>query len=144
MTQMKFLTMLAILLLPVSASQAQDTATFKPGMYATESVNSKFPDQPVKADVCVTSANFEAFRDETLEQYRKSPQFNAACKLGEVEGTADGFRFSMACDGANHKLDFKFAKDDTVTQIIETEIVQMPEMSSTATTIMRRTGDCAS
>jgi len=48
---------------------------FIPGLYETESRNSAFQDQPVKSTTCIPSADFDAFRDETMAQYQKAPQF---------------------------------------------------------------------
>ena len=45
---------------------------FVPGLYETESRNSAFKDQPVKSKTCIPSADFDAFRDETMAQYRAS------------------------------------------------------------------------
>ena len=58
---------------------------FTPGMYETESRNSAFQDQPVKSTTCIASADFDAFRDETMAQYQASPQFVKDCKLSDTK-----------------------------------------------------------
>src|SRR5437016_11153929 len=73
---------------------------FVPGLYQTESRNSHFQNQPVTAKVCVSSTDFDHFRDETLRQYQSSPDFNKSCTLGETRRTPDGFAFAMACQGS--------------------------------------------
>jgi hypothetical protein len=62
-----------------SAPLLQPKPTFVPGLYETESRNSAFQDQPVKSKTCFTSANFDAFREETMAQYQKS-------RVGECPG----------------------------------------------------------
>ena len=42
---------------------------FEPGMYETEARNSRFKDQPVTSKTCEPSADFDAFRDETMKAY---------------------------------------------------------------------------
>jgi len=57
---------------------------FTPGMYETESRNSAFQDQPVKSQTCIASADCDAFRDETMAQYQKAPQFAKDCRLSDT------------------------------------------------------------
>jgi hypothetical protein len=57
---------------------------FAPGLYETESGNSAFPDQTVKSRTCIASSGYDAFRDETMTQYQKSPQFVTDCRLSDT------------------------------------------------------------
>jgi len=114
---------------------------FMPGVYQTESRNSAFQDQPVKSQVCITSADFDAFRDETMAQYQRSPQFVKDCQLSDTRSLPNGFAFAMQCNGTKTILTFRFAKE-TVSGTIETLIVNAPKYSSSILTMMRRIGDC--
>ena len=114
---------------------------FAPGMYETESRNSAFQDQPVKSQACIASADFEAFRDETMAQYQKSPQFVKDCQLSDTRSLPNGFAFAMQCKGTKTILTYRFGKD-MVSGTIETLIVNAPKYSSSILTMMRRVGDC--
>jgi hypothetical protein len=114
---------------------------FTPGLYETESRNSAFQDQPVKSTTCIASADFDAFRDETMAQYQKSPQFVKDCRLSETKSLRNGFAFAMQCKGTKTVLTFQFSKD-LVSGTIQTLIVDAPRYSSSILTMMRRVGDC--
>ena len=62
--------LLALSALPATAQDSLPFAgprpVFVPGLYQTESRNSHFQNQPVTAKVCVSSTDFDHFRDETL------------------------------------------------------------------------------
>jgi hypothetical protein len=138
----------AILLSLAPAAEAQTSVpllepkpVFAPGMYETESRNSAFQDQPVKSQTCITSADFDAFRDETMAQYQKSPQFVKDCRLSDTRSLPNGFAFAMQCKGTKTILTYRFGKD-MVSGTIETLIVNMPKYSSSILTMMRRVGDC--
>jgi hypothetical protein len=131
-----------------SAAGAQTSApllapkpAFIPGMYEAESRNSAFQDQPVKSKSCIASADFEVFRNETMAQYKKSPQFAKDCQLSDTKSLANGFAFATQCKGVKTILTFHFAKD-MVSSTIETLIVDAPKYSSSILTMMRRVGDC--
>ena len=110
-------------------------------MYETESRNSAFQDQPVKSQTCIASADFDAFRDETMAQYQKSPQFVKDCQLSDTRSLPNGFAFAMQCKGTKTILTYRFGKD-MVSGTIETLIVNAPKYSSSILTMMRRVGDC--
>ena len=114
---------------------------FVPGLYQTESRNSAFQNQPVKSETCIASADFDAFRDETMAQYQKAPQFVKDCRLSDTKSLANGFAFAMQCKGSKTILTFRFSKD-LVSSTIENLIVDMPKYSSSILTMMRRVGDC--
>jgi hypothetical protein len=114
---------------------------FTPGLYETESRNSAFQDHPVKSTTCIASADFDAFRDETMAQYQASPQFVKDCRLSETKSLANGFAFAMQCKGTKTVLTFQFSKD-LVSGTIQTLIVDAPRYSSSILTMMRRIGDC--
>jgi hypothetical protein len=115
--------------------------SFAPGMYETESRNSAFQDQPVKSQSCIASADFDAFRQETMAQYQKSPQFVKDCQLSDTRTLPNGFAFAMQCKGSKTILTFRFGKD-MVSSTIENLIVSAPKYSSSILTMMRRVGDC--
>ena len=115
--------------------------TFVPGLYETESRNSAFQDTPIKIKICIASADFDAFRDETMTQYQKAPQFANDCRLSDSKSLTNGFAFAMQCKGVKTILTFHFAKD-LVSGTIETLIVDAPKYSSSILTMMRRVGDC--
>jgi hypothetical protein len=139
----------SVLLALAPAASAQTTSAplleprpvFVPGMYETESRNSHFQDQPVKSRTCIPSADFDAFRDETMAQYQKSPQFVKDCKLSDTKSLPNGFAFAMQCKGSKTILTFRFGKD-MVSSTIENLIVAAPKYSSSILTMMRRIGDC--
>jgi hypothetical protein len=114
---------------------------FVPGLYETESRNSRWPDQGFKSQVCLQSADVEAFRQETIDQYLKSPQFVKACRLSDTRTTADGFAFAMDCGEARHILTYHFGRD-MVQSTDRTEFVSRPEFSSDILTILHRLGEC--
>jgi hypothetical protein len=144
-----WLTAAGVLLALAPAASAQTTSAplleprpvFVPGMYETESRNSHFQDQPVKSRTCIPSADFDAFRDETMAQYQKSPQFVKDCKLSDTKSLPNGFAFAMQCKGSKTILTFRFGKD-MVSSTIENLIVAAPKYSSSILTMMRRIGDC--
>lgn len=113
---------------------------FTPGMYETESRNSAFPDQPVKSRVCIASPDYDAFRDETMAQYQKSPQLKD-CRLSDTRTLKNGFGFAMQCQGTKTILTYEFDKD-LVRGTIHTLIEDAPKYFSSSLTLMRRIGDC--
>jgi hypothetical protein len=131
-----------------SAARAQTSApllepkpTFTPGMYETESRNSAFQDTPIKAKVCVASADFDAFRDETMAQYRKADNVKKECTLSDIKTLKSGFAFAMQCKGTKTVLTYEFGKD-LVRSTIQTFIQPAPKYSSSILIMMRRVGDC--
>jgi hypothetical protein len=131
-----------------SAARAQTSApllepkpTFTPGMYETESRNSAFQDTPIKAKVCVNSADFDAFRDETMAQYRKADNIKKECALSDIKTLKSGFAFAMQCKGTKTVLTYEFGKD-LVRGTIQTFIQPAPKYSSSILIMMRRVGDC--
>lgn len=116
---------------------------FVPGLYETESRNSRFQDQGAKGEACLASADYEAFRRETMAQYQSNPRFLNACRLSETRDLPDGFVFAMDCKESKVVLTYHFSKDH-VTGTIQTLITRRPEMSSEILTLMRRLGDCPS
>jgi len=114
---------------------------FTPGMYETESRNSAFQNQPVKSRTCIASADYDAFRDETMAQYEKSPQFVKDCRLSDTKALKNGFVFAMQCKGTKTILTYEFGKD-LVRGTIHTLIETAPKYSSSILTLMRRIGDC--
>jgi hypothetical protein len=131
-----------------SAARAQTSApllepkpTFVPGMYETESRNSAFQDTPIKAKVCVASADFDAFRDETMAQYQKADNIKNGCTLSDTKTLKNGFAFAMQCKGTKTILTYEFGKD-LVRGTIQTLIQPAPKYSSSILIMMRRIGDC--
>jgi hypothetical protein len=114
---------------------------FTPGLYETESRNSAFQDQPAKSRTCIPSADYDAFRDETMAQYQKSPQFVKDCRLSDTRTLRNGFAFAMQCKGTKTILTFEFDRD-LVRGTIHTLIEAAPKYSSSILTMMRRIGDC--
>jgi hypothetical protein len=114
---------------------------FIPGLYETESRNAAFQNQPAKSTTCIPSADYDAFRDETMAQYRASPQFVKDCRLSDTRTIKNGFAFAMQCKGTKTILTFAFGKD-LVRGTIETLIEAAPKYSSSILTMMRRIGDC--
>jgi len=112
-----------------------------PGMYETESRNSAFQDAPIKARVCVASADFDAFRDETMAQYQKADNIKNGCTLSETQKLKNGFAFAMQCKGTKTILTYEFGKD-LVRGTIQTLIQPAPKYSSSILIMMRRVGDC--
>ena len=116
-----------------SPAQAQSPApllepkpVFAPGLYQTESRNSAFQDQPVKSETCIASADFDAFRQETMAQYQTSPQFVKDCQLSDTRTLPNGFAFAMQCKGSKTILTYRFGKD-MVSGTIDTLIVSAPK-----------------
>jgi hypothetical protein len=114
---------------------------FTPGLYETESSNSAFPDQTVKSRTCIASGSYDAFRDETMAQYQKSPQFVKDCRLGDTRTIKNGFAFAMQCKGTNTILTYEFGQG-LVRGTIDTLIESAPKYSSSIFIVMRRIGDC--
>ena len=130
-----------------SAARAQTAAptteskpVFAGGLYETESRNSSIPDQPVKSRTCLSSANYDAFRDDTMAQYRGSPALKD-CRLSDTKPLKNGFGFAMECQGTKTVLAYEFDKD-LVRFTIDTQIENAPKYSSSILTTMRRVGDC--
>jgi len=135
-----------IMLAVVSAAGAQTAApplepkpTFSPGMYETEARNSAIPNAPVKSRLCIASADYDAFRDQEIDQYRKSDLVKQGCKLGDTETLKNGFGFTWLCPGTKSTLTYEFSKD-LVRQTIEVLVAAAPKQSILTT--MRRVGDC--
>jgi hypothetical protein len=124
-----------------TAEPADPKPVFTPGLYDTESRNSAFPDQPVTSRTCIPSSSYDAFRDETMAQYRKSPQFVKDCRMGDTRPIKNGFAFAMQCKGTKTVLTYEFGKD-LVRGTIDTLIEDAPNYSSSILTLMRRVGDC--
>src|SRR5215467_1928758 len=106
---------ICILVALCSVVQAQTSAPllepkppFVPGLYETESRNSAFQDQPVKSKTCIASADFDAFRNETMAQYQKDPQ--NGCQLSDTKSLPNGFAFAMQCKGSKIILTYRFSK----------------------------------
>ena len=114
---------------------------FIPGMYETESRNSAFKDRGIKSKTCFASADFDTFRDETMAQYQKAPQFVKDCRLSDTKSLSNGFAFAMACKGVKTVITFHFTKD-LVSSTIETLIVDRPKYSSSILTLSRRVSEC--
>jgi len=130
------------------AAQAQTSApllepkpNFTPGMYETEARNSAFKDQPVKSRTCVASADFDAFRDETMAQYQKADNIKNGCTLSDTRTLKNGFAFAMQCKGTKTVLTYEFGKD-LVRGTIQTLIQPAPKYSSSILIMMRRVGEC--
>jgi hypothetical protein len=135
-----------IMLGVVSAAGAQTAAPplepkpiFSPGMYETEARNSAIPNAPVKSRLCIASADYDAFHDQEIDQYRKSDLVKQGCKLGDTETLKNGFGFTWLCPGTKSTLTYEFSKD-LVRQTIEVLVAAAPKQS--ILTMMRRVGDC--
>jgi hypothetical protein len=127
---------------PQTAAPLIDPAPmFAPGLYETESRNSALPSQPVKSRACVALASYDAFRDETMSQYRKSPQLMKNCRLSDTTTLKNGFTFQMQCAGTKTILTYEFEKD-LVRSTIQVINEAAPKYSSSILTLMRRVGDC--
>jgi hypothetical protein len=114
---------------------------FTSGLYETESRNSAFLDQPAKSRTCIASRDYDAFRDETMTQYQKSPQFVKDCRLSDTRAIKNGFGFAMQCKGSKTVLTYEFEKD-LVRGTIDTLIESAPKYSSSILIMMRRIGNC--
>jgi len=122
---------------------------FVPGMYETEARNSALKNHPVTSKTCVTSVDYDAFRDETMAQYLKDYNVNNAkkdCALSDLKTIKNGFAFAMACSGTKTVLTYEFGKDADGTQLvrgtIQTLIKAAPKYSSSSRIMMRRVGEC--
>ena len=119
---------------------------FVPGMYETEARNSKFPDQPAKSRTCVASADYDAFRDETMKAYNSADNIKVGCALSETRTIKNGFAFAMQCKGSKQVLTYEFGKDadgkEIVRGTIQTFMQASPKYSSSILIMMRRVGDC--
>jgi hypothetical protein len=115
--------------------------TFVPGMYETESRNSAFKDTPIKSKVCFSSADFDAFRDETMAQYKNADNIKKGCTLSDTQTLPNGFAFAMQCKGTKTILTYHFAKD-MVSSTIQNLIEAAPKYSSKILIMSRRVGDC--
>ena len=124
-----------------SAPLLEPKPTFTPGMYETEARNSAFKDTPVKSRTCVNSADFDAFRDETMAQYNKADNIKKDCTLSDIKTLKSGFAFAMQCKGTKTVLTYEFGKD-LVRGTIQTFIQPAPKYSSSILIMMRRVGDC--
>jgi hypothetical protein len=148
MTATHFLRACILVVAFASAAHAQTSVpllepkpTFWPGMYETESRNSAFKDTPIKAKVCVPSADFDAFRDETMTQYKNADNIKKGCTLSDTKTLSNGFGFAMQCKGTKTVLTYHFSKD-LVSGTIQTLIQDAPKYSSSILIMMRRVGDC--
>ena len=136
-----------------SAAQAQTSVpllepkpVFTPGMYETEARNSKFQDHPVRSRTCVPSADYDAFRGETMAQYEKADNIKNGCTLSDIKTLKTGFAFAMQCKGTKTVLTYEFGKDEQgqglVRGTIQTLIQAAPKHSSSILIMMRRVGEC--
>ena len=117
----KNLALPCVLLLALSASAGAQTSSvpllepkpvFVPGMYETEARNSAFKNHPVTSRTCVPSADYDAFRDETMAQYQKADNVKKDCTLSETKTLKSGFAFAMQCKGTKTVLTYEFGKDE--------------------------------
>lgn len=142
-----------LLVVLTSAASAQTSApllepkpTFTPGMYETEARNSRFQDTPAKSRTCVTSADYDAFRDETMAQYNTASNIKVGCHLSDTKTLKNGFAFAMQCKGSKQVLTYEFGKDpsgqELVRGTIQTFMTGAPKYSSSILIMMRRVGDC--
>lgn len=120
--------------------------TFTPGMYETEARNSHFKDTPVRSRSCVASADFDAFRDETMKAYVTADNIKVGCALSETKTIKNGFAFAMQCKGSKQVLTYEFGKDEKGDQLvkgtIQTFMQAAPKYSSSILIMMKRVGDC--
>jgi hypothetical protein len=138
----------ALLATLASAASAQTSVpllepkpVFTAGMYETEARNSAFKDHPVKSRTCVASADFDAFRDETMAQYQNADNIKKGCTLSDTKTLKNGFAFAMQCKGTKTILTYEFGKD-LVRGTIQNLIEAAPKYSSSILIMMRRVGDC--
>jgi hypothetical protein len=122
---------------------------FVPGMYETEARNSAFKNHPVTSKTCVASADYDAFREETMAQYRKDYNLNNVkkdCTVSDIKSIKNGFAFALACSGTKTLLTYEFGKDADGTPLvrgtIQTLIKAAPKYSSSILIMMRRVGEC--
>ena len=153
MTAKPLLASLCILLALAPAARAQTSVpllepkpVFVPGQYETEARNSHFKDTPVKSKTCVASADFDAFRDETMKAYVTADNIKVGCTLSETKTIKNGFAFAMQCKGSKQVLTYEFGKDDKGTPLVRGTIQNLieaaPKYSSQILIMMRRIGDC--
>src|ERR1051325_4509871 len=87
---------------------------FVPGMYESEARNSAFKNHPVTSKTCVPSADYDAFRDETMAQYQKDYNLHNAkkdCTVSDTKSIKNGFAFALACGGTKTLMTYEFGKD---------------------------------
>src|SRR5277367_193746 len=138
--------LVALVSLPLAKAQTaapllEPKPAFASGYYETESRNSHFSQSGPKAKVCIASADFDAFRRETIDQYLKSTQFMQACELSESKLLPDGFAFAMVCEQTKVVSVFHFSKD-MVSDEMATIIPAAPTASSKILTVVHRIGHC--
>jgi hypothetical protein len=150
----RYLALPCVLLLALTAAPGAQTSVpllepkpvFVPGMYETEARNSAFKNHPVTSRTCVPSADYDAFRDETMAQYQKADNVKKDCTLSETRTLKNGFAFAMQCKGTKTVLTYEFGKDDSgkplVRGTIQNLIQAAPKYSSSILIMMRRVGDC--
>jgi Protein of unknown function (DUF3617) len=142
-----------LLVILASAAGAQTSVpllepkpVFTPGMYETEARNSAFKNHPVTSRSCIPSADYDAFRDETMAQYQKADNVKKDCTLSETKTLKSGFAFAMQCKGTKTVLTYEFGKDESgkplVRGTIQNLIQAAPKYSSSILIMMRRVGDC--
>ncbi|MEJ0076409.1 MAG: DUF3617 family protein [Alphaproteobacteria bacterium] len=119
---------------------------FVPGLYETEARNSAFKNHPVTSKTCVASADYDAFRDETMKAYNSADNIKVGCTLSETKTIKNGFAFAMQCKGSKQVLTYEFGKDgdgkELVRGTIQTFMQAAPKYSSSILIMMRRVGDC--
>ena len=129
-----------------SAPLLEPKPTFTPGMYETEARNSRFQDSPAKSRACVASADYDAFRDETMKQYATADNIKVGCHLSETKTIKNGFAFAMQCKGSKQVLTYEFGKDPSGQELVRGTIQNFmtgaPKFSSSILIMMRRVGDC--
>ena len=95
-----------------AAARAAAALSAHPGVYRqTESRNSAFKQPGDKSKTCFASADFDTFRDETMAQYHKAPQFVKDCRLSDTKSLSNGIAFAMACKGVKTVITFHFTKN---------------------------------
>ncbi len=119
-----------------------DQPVFTPGIYQSESRNSKFPDTGAKTAVCISSASAEDFINDTRKQYESTPHFLKACTLGPTMRVYQGYAFAMDCKGSGQLLTFRFTGDLIISEIA-TQITRSKKHSSTSVTFLKRVGNCS-
>ena len=119
---------------------------FVPGMYETEARNSAFKNHPVTSRTCVPSADYDAFRDETMAQYHSAENIKKGCTLSDTRTLKNGFAFALQCKGTKTVLTYEFGKDESgkplVRGTIQNLIEAAPKYSSSILIMMRRVGEC--
>ena len=145
---------LAVVLVSAASPAAAQTSVpllepkpvFVPGMYETEARNSAFKNHPVTSKTCVPSADYDAFRDETMKAYNSADNIKVGCTLSETKTIKNGFAFAMQCKGSKQVLTYEFGKDadgrELVRGTIQTFMQAAPKYSSSILIMMRRVGEC--